>query len=61
MSKTRIRIQVAVLAFILVPAAAGVLAVHASATCERFVRNYVTRPVRNRVSKQTAEAWAPGG
>jgi hypothetical protein len=58
MSRARIRIQVAVLAFILVPAAAGVLAVHASATCERFVRNYVTKPVRNRVSQQTAEAWA---
>jgi hypothetical protein len=58
MSKSRIRIQAAVLAFILLPAAAGVLAVHASATCERFVRTYVTKPVRNRVAKQTAEAWA---
>jgi hypothetical protein len=58
MSRSRIRIQAAVLAFILLPAAAGVLAVHASATCERFVRTYVTKPVRNRVSKQTAEAWA---
>lgn len=58
MSSSRIRIQAAVLAFILLPAAVGVLAVHASATCERFVRTYVTKPVRNRVSKQTAEAWA---
>jgi hypothetical protein len=35
-----------------------VLAIHASAACERFVKTYVTKPVRNRVSKQTAEAWA---
>jgi hypothetical protein len=58
MSKTRLRIQIAVLAFLLLPAVAGVLAVRASADCERFVRTYVTKPVRNRVSKQTAEAWA---
>jgi hypothetical protein len=50
--------QVAAIAFILMPAAAGVVAVHASATCERFVRTYVTKPVRNRLSKTTAEAWA---
>jgi hypothetical protein len=55
---SRIRIQVAVLAFILLPATVGIVAVHASATCERFVRTYVTKPVRNAVSKQTAEAWA---
>jgi hypothetical protein len=42
----------------MLPAAAGVVAVHASATCERFVRTYVTTPVRHRVSKTTAEAWA---
>jgi hypothetical protein len=58
MSSPRIRTQVAVLVFILLPAATGVLAVHASATCERFVRTYVTKPVRNRLSKQTADAWA---
>jgi hypothetical protein len=58
MSSPRIRIQIAVLVFILLPAATGVLAVHASATCERFVRTYVTKPVRNRLSKQTADAWA---
>jgi hypothetical protein len=58
MSSSRIRIQAAVVGFLLLPAAAGVLAVHASANCERFVRKYVTKPVRNRVSKQTAEAWA---
>ena len=58
MNRSRIRIQVVVLAFLLLPATVGILAVHASATCERFVRTYVTTPVRNRVSKQTAEAWA---
>jgi len=58
MSRRRIRIQAAALAFVLLPAATGVLAVHASATCERFVRTYVTKPVRNRVSKQTDAAWA---
>ncbi len=58
MNRSRIRIQVAVLAFLLLPATAGILAVHASATCERFVRTYITTPVRNRVSRQTAEAWA---
>lgn len=58
MSRSRIRIQLVALAFLLFPAAVGILAVHASATCERFVRTYVTKPVRNRVSKQTAEAWA---
>jgi hypothetical protein len=42
----------------MLPAAAGVVAVNASATCERFVRTYVTKPVRNRVSKTTAQAWA---
>ena len=57
----RIRIQAAALAFILLPAATGILAVHASATCERFVRTYVTKPVRNRVSKETAEAWKKWG
>lgn len=55
---SRVRIQVAVLIFLLLPATAGVLAVHASAACERFVRTYVTTPVRNRLSKHTAEAWA---
>jgi len=58
MKKRRIRIQAAALAFILMPAAIGVVAVNASATCERFVRTYVTKPVRNTVSKTTAEAWA---
>jgi hypothetical protein len=55
---SRVRIQVAVLIFLLLPATAGVLAIHASAACERFVKTYVTKPVRNRLSKQTADAWA---
>jgi hypothetical protein len=42
----------------MLPAVAGIVGVHASATCERFVRTYVTKPIRNRVSKTTAEAWA---
>lgn len=58
MSNVRMRIQTAVLAFILLPAAAGVLVVHASQTCERYVRTYVAKPVRNRVSTATAAAWA---
>ena len=58
MKNPRIRIQAAALAFILLPAAAGVVAVRASATCERFVRTYVTKPIHNRVSKPTYEAWA---
>src|SRR5665213_3571413 len=58
MRGTRIRLQFAALLFILLPATAGVIAVHASATCERFVRTYVTKPVRNRVSQTTADAWA---
>ena len=55
---SRVRIHVVVLVFLLLPATVGVLAIHASAACERFVKTYVTTPVRNRVSKQTAEAWA---
>jgi hypothetical protein len=58
MTGSRIRIQTAVLAFVLLPAAVGVLAVHASPTCERFVRTYVSNPVRNQVGKATAQAWA---
>lgn len=58
MSRTRLRIQIAAIAFLLLPAVAGVLAVRASADCERFVRTYVTKPVRNRVSPETAAAWA---
>jgi len=58
MSSPRIRTLTTILLFVLLPAAVGVLAVHASPTCERFVRTYVTTPVRNRVSKSTDDAWA---
>jgi hypothetical protein len=37
--------------------AAGFIAVQAAPDCARFVHSYVTVPVRNRVSKVTAEAW----
>ena len=53
MTSSRIRIQTAVLGFVLLPATVGVLAVHASQTCERLVRTYVSKPVRNRVSSST--------
>ena len=33
----------------------------ASATCERFVRTYVTKLIRNRVSKQTVKRGPHGG
>ncbi len=58
MKTPRIRIQLATLLFIMLPAVTGVIAVNASATCERFVRTYVTKPIRNRVSHTTAQAWA---
>ena len=58
MNRPRIRTQIAFLLFILLPAATGVVAIHASAACQRFVKTYVTKPIRNSVSKQTAEAWA---
>ena len=61
MKRTRMRVQVAGLVFILLPAVGGVVGVHASATCEKFVRTYVTKPVRNKVSKQTLEAWKKWG
>jgi hypothetical protein len=43
---------------LLLPAGIGVMAIHASPNCQRFVRNYVSAPVRNRVSKATETAWA---
>jgi hypothetical protein len=58
MKTPRIRIQLATLLFILLPAVTGVVAINASATCERFVRTYVTKPIRNRLSRTTAQAWA---
>ena len=58
MRASRIRLHYAAILFILLPASAGIVAVRASATCEKFVRTYVTKPVRNTVSKTTADAWA---
>lgn len=52
------RLQVAGLLLILVPVSLGVITICASAVCKQFVRVYVTKPVRNRVSKATANAWA---
>ena len=54
----RLRVPAAVLALILLPAGLGIVAVHASATCARFVHTYVSVPVHNKVSKATALAWA---
>jgi len=51
-------IRSVVLALILLPATAGIVAIDASATCQRFVHTYVTTPVRKHVSKATAIAWA---
>ncbi|MGD0888646.1 MAG: PEP-CTERM sorting domain-containing protein [Acidobacteriaceae bacterium] len=36
----------------------GAFAVNASPNCQRYVSDYVTTPVRKRVSKATALAWA---
>jgi hypothetical protein len=58
MNRSRTRLQTAVLGFILLPATAGVLAVHASQTCERFVRTYVDKPVRVKFRQTTLDAWA---
>ena len=58
MSNPRFRIQFVVLALVLLPTGIGVVAVQASPICQRLVRTYVTVPVRNRVSKATAMAWA---
>jgi hypothetical protein len=44
--------------FLLLPASARVLAAETLPVCERLVRTYVMVPVRNRVKKSTAEAWA---
>jgi PEP-CTERM motif len=55
MGRTRIQ---AVALVVLFSAGIGVMAVQASPTCQRFVRTYVTVPVRNRVSKATELAWA---
>jgi hypothetical protein len=52
------RIYLTAMTALLLPAGAGVMTVHASPTCEKFVKTYVSTPVRNRVSKATAQAWA---
>ena len=52
------RMYVTALSVLLLPAGAGVVTVHASPTCEKFVRTYITVPVRNRVSKATEVGWA---
>lgn len=51
------RMYVTALTALLVPASIGVVTVHASPTCEKFVRTHVSVPVRNTVSKATAIAW----
>jgi hypothetical protein len=58
MKTPHIGIQSVALALILLPTAAGIVAIDASATCQRFVRTYITVPVRQHVSKATAMAWA---
>jgi hypothetical protein len=49
---------VGVVLSILLVLGGGGIAIYASPTCQRFVKTYVGVPVRNRVSKATAEAWA---
>jgi len=58
MISPRISIPSIVLGAVLLPLAIGAVAVHASPACQRLVHTYVTVPVRNRVSKATAMAWA---
>jgi hypothetical protein len=58
MISPRISIPSIVITVVLLSAAIGVVTVQASPACRSFVRNYVTVPVRNRVSKATAMAWA---
>ena len=54
----RFWIRSVVLFSVLFPAAIGAVAFNASPTCQRYVSDYVTAPVRKRVSKATAQAWA---
>jgi hypothetical protein len=58
MRDTRLGIRSVALALILLPTTAGIVAIDASATCQRFVRTYVTVPLHKHVSKETATAWA---
>ncbi len=45
-------------AIILLPAAIGISVVNASPTCKNFITsNFITQPIKNRVSKQTQAAW----
>jgi hypothetical protein len=58
MISPRISIPSIVLGAVLLTLGIGAVAVHASPACQRLVQTYVTVPVRNRVSKATAMAWA---
>jgi len=58
MNISRIWVLSVVLLSVLFPAAMGAFAVNASPNCQRYVSDYVTTPVRKRVSKATALAWA---
>jgi hypothetical protein len=58
MDTSRFWIQSVVLFSVLFPAAIGAVAFNASPICQRYVSDYVTTPVRKRVSKATAQAWA---
>jgi len=58
MNAPRFGIRSAVIALILLPATVGMVAIDASATCQRFVREYITVPAHKQVSKATAMAWA---
>ena len=58
MNISRIWVLSVVLLSVLFPAAIGAFAVNASPNCQRYVSDYVTTPVRKRVSKATALAWA---
>ena len=58
MISPRISIPSIVLGAVLLPLVIGAVAVHASPACQRLAHTYVTVPVRNRVSRATALAWA---
>jgi hypothetical protein len=58
MNISRFLVLSVVLLSVLFPAAIGAFAVNASPNCQRYVSDYVTTPVRKRVSKATALAWA---
>jgi hypothetical protein len=58
MNTPRFWIRSVVLFSVLFPVAIGAVALNSSPTCQRYVSDYVTTPVRKRVSKATAQAWA---